>query len=274
MAKLLDPRIAIADLLWRFRWMESCEQLTIWSLLIRRRPWIQLFLQSLLELAPTPVRARLSDQGGIAPFVNHTFAEKFKMSYRQIEAVSGTLFMRPATRDAVQTIATLSRRMTSAQPSLVERRHPYLDQDLVEFLSAIPVEQLQHAGQRRFLMRRALADVLPVEVLNRTTKSRIARCYCLLVQSQWTELLSSLSNPISASLGYIDKEGLHEGLMNLRNGHVPRYSLGLLKAVALEAWLRDACVRGIIRISGSQVMKHNPPLARHPQVLLSNEGRR
>lgn len=237
-----------------------CKQLTLWALLIRKRPWIQLLFQTLVQLAPVSIRARFTDQGQIASFINHSFAKKYKISARQIEGAPGTLFMRPGARDALQTIATLSRRMTSAQPSLVEKRHPYLDQDLVEFLSAVPLDQVQRSGQRRFLMRRALADILPAEVLNRTTKSRVARCYCLLVQSQWSKLVSSLSDPLSSRLGYIDQEGLCEGLLELKNGHVPTYSLGLLRAVALEAWLSDTCARGVI--SCSRLVNAN----RRPQI--------
>ena len=246
----LDPRIVMADLFLQFRWIELSKQLTTWSLLIRRRPGLHLLFQALLQLAPSSVRANFTVQGKLAPFVNRAFARKHKISARQIEAAPSTLFLRPGVRDALQTVATLSRRVANAQPSLLEKRYPYLDQDLVEFLTAIPLEQLQRSGERRFLMRRAIGSILPQEVLTRTTKSRIGRCYCLLVQTHWARLVSSFSDPLSTHLGYIDRERLYQSLLRLKNGQVPTYSLGALRAVALEVWLSDASSRGVISIPG------------------------
>ena len=82
----LDPRIAMADLVLQFRWIELSKQLTIWSLLIRKRPWIQLLAQTLLQLAPVSIRARFSEQGQPTPFINPAFAVKHDISGRQIEA--------------------------------------------------------------------------------------------------------------------------------------------------------------------------------------------
>ena len=184
--------------------------------------------------------------------------------------------MRPSVRDAVQTIATLSRRVSSAQPALVEKRYPYLDQDLVEFLSAIPLDQLQRSGQRRFLMRRALADLLPAEVLTRTTKSRIGRCYCRLVQTHWATLSDLFADPLSARMGYIERERLRKALLELKSGKVPTYSLALLKVVALETWLSATFVRGVISTSlpHKQTSGSAPDRYEREQVLLSNPGRR
>lgn len=272
----LDPRVAMADLLLQFRWIELSKQLTLWSLLIRKRPWIQLLAQTLLQLAPVSIRARFSEQGRPAPFINPTFAGKHAMSARQIEGVRGARFMRPSVRDAVQTIVTLSRRVANAPPALLERRYPYLDQDLVEFLSAIPLDQLQRSGQRRFLMRRALANLLPAEVLTRTTKSRIGRCYCRMVQTHWATLAELFADPLSARMGYIELERLGKALVELKSGKVPTYSLVLLKVVALEAWLNDTFARGVISapLPHKQTSRLAPDRYDREQVLLSNSGRR
>ena len=54
---------------------------------------------------------------------------------------------------------------------LREVRFPYLDRDLLEFMYAIPREQIVRVGQRRSLMKRALVGIVPDELLNRKTKS-------------------------------------------------------------------------------------------------------
>lgn len=52
-----------------------------------------------------------------------------------------------------------------------EYRYPYLDKDLVNFLLAIPREQLVQPKRRRFLMRRAMKKIVPHEVLERSLKA-------------------------------------------------------------------------------------------------------
>jgi asparagine synthase len=54
-----------------------------------------------------------------------------------------------------------------------EKRYPYLDRDLLEFVYAIPREQLVRPGQRRSLMRRALIGIVPDVILQRKRKAGI-----------------------------------------------------------------------------------------------------
>jgi len=243
----LDPRVQMADLLLDFRLIELGKQLVAWSLLIRKRPLIQLFLQTLLQFAPMSMRATLTEQGRLDSWVKRTFASKHRMSVRQMGAIKGgSWFLRPSTRDALQTIETLSRRMTSTRPSLVEKRYPYLDQQLVEFLSTIPLDQLLRPGHRRFLMRRALSGLLPAEILNRKTKASFDRSYSVTIAKHWNKLESAFASPLSSRLGYIDKDRILEALAGVKAGHVSPFLLRLLNAVCLEYWLRDVVARNIV----------------------------
>ena len=54
---------------------------------------------------------------------------------------------------------------------LREIRYPYFDRDFLEFLYAIPREQIVRVGQRRSLMKRALVGIVPNELLNRRRKA-------------------------------------------------------------------------------------------------------
>ena len=56
---------------------------------------------------------------------------------------------------------------------LCEARFPYLDRDFLEFLYAVPREQIVGVGKRRFLMKRALVSIVPDELLNRRRKAPI-----------------------------------------------------------------------------------------------------
>lgn len=244
----LDPRTQVAEYLMQLRLVAAAKELTAWSLLMRRRPWIQLLFQTLLQFMPPSMRAIWTERGRVDSWIDPEFARKHGMSARQLETVKGLTLARPSVRDAVQTIATISKNMTRSGPSVVEKRYPYLDQNLVEFLTTIPLEQLLRHGERRVLMKSALSDLLPKEVLNRKLKARVTRFHSVALDQHWNTIDALFSSPLLADLGYVLKEGIREALVALRNGQAPRQAVRLLDAVSLELWLRDAQHRGVIRL--------------------------
>src|SRR5262249_51961638 len=137
----LDPCVLMADLLLELRLAELGRQLTKWSFRMRR-PWIQVLLQSILQLLPISVRAQFAENGKVESWVSPGFARKYSMSARQLEKVRRIDWQRPSARDAIQTIETLRRQLTFTSPSLLEKRLPYLDKDLMEFLTSVPLDQL------------------------------------------------------------------------------------------------------------------------------------
>jgi len=245
----LDPCIQMADFLLKLRLVEVAKHLIDWSLRMRR-PAIQLFCQTLVQFLPVSIRARLTKQGKVGPWVQHRFARKYELAARQLEAVAGWYFP-PSVRDSVQTIATLARFMTYDSPSITEARYPYLDQTLVEFLTTIPLDQLLRPGQRRSMLRRALATLLPPEILSRRTKACAARCWSVSLERRWDEVNAAFVSPLCSRLGYVDRDGIHAALLSMRNGQVPPYFLRLLKVLSLELWLRDAVARGVLSIDPS-----------------------
>jgi asparagine synthase (glutamine-hydrolysing) len=240
----LDPCIQMADLLIKLRLVEMIKLLIDWSLRIRR-PAIQLFCHTLFQFLPVSIRARLTKQGIVNAWVNPMFARKYNLPTRQLEGDNGW-YLSPIVRDSIQTLATLSRVMTYTSPSVIEARYPYLDQTLVEFLTTIPIDQLLRPGQRRSLMRRALADLLPPEILLRRTKACAARCYSVALEKQWRAVESAFSSPVSSRLGYVERDSILTALNAMKAGQVPDYFLRLLKALSLELWLRDVSARGVI----------------------------
>jgi len=241
----LDPRIQLADLLMQFRWIEAGQQLMAWSLLMRR-PWIHVFVESLLQLVPVSLLARFADQGKLEPWINRLFAATHRIAAGQMESMPGVWFWRPRVRDAAQTITTLSRRMTDIGPSIVEHRYPFLDQHLVEFLTSVPLDQLLRPGQRRSLMRRSLVNLLPPEIASRKTKAGAERCYCTTLEKHWKKIEELYTCPYSVRFGYVEGDQIRAALLRLKNGEVPLYVVRLLKALSLEGWLRDLTARGVL----------------------------
>jgi asparagine synthase (glutamine-hydrolysing) len=163
-----------------------------------------------------------------------------------MDKVSGC-FWSPARRDAIQTLDTLARRMTYVPPSFLEHRYPFLDQEFVEFVTNVPLDQLLRPGQRRSLMRRSLRNLLPPSVLARKTKAGAGRCYTLTVKKHWNEIEHLLSDPLTAQFGYLEPKTLRQALNRLKSGDIPFHLAIVLKALALEVWLRNVVARGIVQ---------------------------
>lgn len=73
-----------------------------------------------------------------------------------------------------------------------EYRYPYLDRDMVEFLFRIPREQLVRPGRRRSLMRRALKEIVPAEILERRRKAFLSKGPLALLQANKERIEANL----------------------------------------------------------------------------------
>ncbi len=233
LGQALDPRVGFAELFLRGRFVELANQLTAWSLLMRR-PWFHLLLGSVLQLLPGPVRAALPGAPKIDTWINRDFARRQQMSRRLLQLTGETWRWRPSARDSAQALAALQGQLTSARPSLVEKRYPYLDRNLVEFLTAIPLDQLLRPGQRRSLMRRALGDTLPSEILKRQTKGGAGRCFAVSLATHWNQLETILRSSQSAQSGYVNQTQFKAALLDMKHGHLSPSFVRLLKGLSLE----------------------------------------
>ena len=247
LGQALDPRVQIADLLRQRRFTALAKQLRTWSLLLRR-PWMHLFLDAVLLHLPLSIRAGNTEIAKVEPWVNRQFARRQRLSARQLDVAEGSWLWLPSVRDWFQTLMTLTRLMTKTRPSTGETRYPYLDKKLVEFLMSIPTEQLLRPGHRRSLMRRALAGLLPPEILARRTKSSATRYFSVALEKHWATLERILRSPFISRLGYINQDQFHTSLLDAKNGNLPAYFLRLSKALSLEFWLRDAVARGVVSV--------------------------
>lgn len=241
----LDPRVQLADLLRRGRLKFLAEELIAWSLLLRR-PALHLVLDALSLQLPGWIRTRIVDEGKIAPWVNKRFSRKNRLSSWQSGTIDGSWKWLPSRRDWFHTVRTLSRQMTKLPTHAWETRYPCLDQSLVEFLMAIPIEQLLRPGDRRSLMRRAFADLLPEEIRTRRTKATSARFHSVALEEHWDVLAPILRSPVLSRLGYVNQQPFYESIMDAKKGNLGSHFLRLNKALAWELWLRDAISRGVV----------------------------
>ena len=148
------------------------------------------------------------------------------------------------------------KRQLSAEPLLCdppyERRFPFLDRDLLEFLYSIPREQLVRPGQRRSLLRRALRGIVPGEILNRRRKSFVARAPIVFICEEWERVSELRTNMVANSLGLVSESIVARECWRARQGvEVPMAAL--LRTLSIECWLRS--VREAKRPNGTSLVE-------------------
>jgi asparagine synthase (glutamine-hydrolysing) len=118
----------------------------------------------------------------------------------------------------------------------VEHRYPFLDRDLLEYLYAIPREQLVRPNQRRSLTRRALVGIVPSEILNRRRKAFLARTPLTSLKTEMPLLLERLKDMRLERAGIVDADAFRCLLKAAADGG-PLPIVPVLRTLLIEAWL-------------------------------------
>jgi asparagine synthase (glutamine-hydrolysing) len=120
----------------------------------------------------------------------------------------------------------------------LEYRYPYLDRDLVDFLFRIPREQLVRPGRRRSLMRRALAGIVPVEILERRRKAFLVRGPLLALERAKPIIDRLFAESLAVRRGLIDAPQLRKAVNSAVAGSDANWWPWIFKAIYFELWLR------------------------------------
>lgn len=127
---------------------------------------------------------------------------------------------------------------------LRELRYPYVDRDLLEFMYAIPREQVVRVGQRRSLMRRALVGIVPDEILSRRRKAFRWPSPAKDKVTECRTLVESGRPLLSGSMGIIDPDQFSQALrLDQHNGEILN---SLDKTRYLESWLHHLVIHGVL----------------------------
>jgi asparagine synthase (glutamine-hydrolysing) len=228
----------LADLLARAQFRALARQLKVWAL-NKRRPWIHLLLEMIKQFAPL-VLVSVPEQLRPASWLSQEFVKRNGHALTGYPSRLRLLGPRPSFQENLMTLNGLQRQL-ACSPLVSEPRYdtlyPYLDRMLLEFLFAVPREQVIRPGQRRSLMRRALLGIVPDELLNRKRKAYVVRSPMAALSRAWPTLTASGPQMISTAMGIIDPRCFSEALTRGRQGQQIPLVL-LARTLALEAWLQ------------------------------------
>jgi asparagine synthase (glutamine-hydrolysing) len=258
------PIPELEDLLATVRLRMLAHRLKVWAL-ERRVPWVRLLSKTVNGFLPVNWTHAARRLQGIA-WLNRDFANRNRgalQGYLERLQVFGPL---PSFQENISALNVLQRQLACEAPAQAppyEKRYPYLDRCLMEFMFAIPREQVVRPGQRRSLMRRAMAGLVPVEILSRRRKAFVVRAYLDALMSQRNRLMSVCQRMVTGSFGIVDARSFR--LASDHAPYDPTFPLvALLRTLNVEFWLKSICELGIVRGANVSAAENDLALGRLP----------
>jgi asparagine synthase (glutamine-hydrolysing) len=235
------PASEIADLLAMGRAFSSARRTLAWCL-AQRISLVELFGQSILYLSDHSQGAHLDSKKTVIPWLAPLSREHLQTAAHELPLVHfKPLFVRPKMAELSETWWSTLRTQPHLKPSEAfrwEYRYPFLDRDLLEFLFELPNEYLAKPGRRRFLMRAALQQIVPEEILERRRKAFVLSSPLRNIQELTTRLVAIIDRSVLVQSGYVDKCALRVALERTVNGDDLRWWGYLLRFATLETWLQ------------------------------------
>lgn len=151
------------------------------------------------------------------------------------------LAVRPKMVELSETWWYTLRTQAHLKPSEVfryEYRYPYLDRNLVEFLLRLPAEELARPGRRRFLMREALKDIVPSEILERRRKAFLLASPLVQLRKVTPRIEQAIRQSVLADAGLIDRALIQKALSDTLSGNTTRLWSYIVRFATLETWLQ------------------------------------
>ncbi|AFZ00939.1 lasso peptide isopeptide bond-forming cyclase [Calothrix sp. PCC 6303] len=128
----------------------------------------------------------------------------------------------------------------------LEARHPFMDKRLIEFCLSLPPEQKLQQGWSRYVMRRAMENILPQPVQWRYGKSSMSASFVHGLLEHDRQLLEEvMENKLNSMAEYIDVKVLHEDYRELLASNKTQILEGGLdvsiwQVAMLTLWLRHS----------------------------------
>jgi len=237
-----DPAPELCELLVTGRFLRLFQRLKIWGDLLREPYFRLLWQKALLPALPIRFRAafRKNNNALLSSWLNQDFARRVGFQERSLTTPDIYGFRRPTGRDqAIGFLSVVNRIATGfrTEAANYDISYPYLHRPLVEFLCAIPFEQLLRPGESRSLMRRSLAGILPTEILRRKGKGQTREILGVGFERQWTRWRRFFDNPLVVRYGFVEPKPLEAALLRARHG-LPGEAFQLASILTLEVWLR------------------------------------
>lgn len=234
------PLPELQDLLTTGQFGTLAHKLKIWAL-NKRVPWFRLLFATAGCFLPVNPFGTQKEDGPEAWF-DARFFRRNRAALQGLRSrikLSGTLpSFQGNFSNLLRLQGTLACEALPTEPAY-EKRYPFLDRDLLEFMFAIPREQLVRPGRRRSLMRRSLESFVPSEILERKRKAYVSRGPVVALQAARGRIEALLADPLTVRYGLMDPVRLDVFRDRILSGSdLSQWAL-LVRTIFLERWLRS-----------------------------------
>jgi len=237
-----DPYPLLADLLVLRKPLALQRELRLWSRTLSKPCVSLLWHKTVVPVLPQALQpwCRRAAMNKVPGWFNPGFVARMKLRERKLPPLDPFGFRLPSEID--QSISYLSV-VKSVSPcyrrelTCLDSSHPFLHRPLIEFLQAIPFEQLLRPGENRSLMRRALRDLLPEKIARRKTKGDPSEGLARAMAREVATMRSLFTDARVVAYGFMDSAPLFAAIERAKNG-LEHYVAALLFTIALEFWLR------------------------------------
>ncbi len=155
----------------------------------------------------------------------------------------------PLTRDALEKMLALEQRFFLADHNLiytdkmsmavgVEVRVPFLDLDLVEFSSHIPVPKKQRGSCGKWVLKKAMEGILPKDVIYRPKSGFGAPIRRWIVNELRPMVFDLLSERSLANRGFFDPSAVRKLIRNNERGSIDA-AYTIFSLLCIELWCRE-----------------------------------
>jgi len=231
----------VADLFASGRFLTLNHRLRAWSKAGKRSYLGLLWKDAVVRQFPQRLQAITTGRAAqLPPWYNADFSRRMKLQQRML-AKELRSFPTHSSRDQARGFLSAVKSISSCwrtEQFGIDVTYPFAHRPLVEFLQAIPLDQLIRPGENRVVMRRMLAGILPDEIAVRRTKGNPREAIFRAIARESGRLRSVFDNSRLCARGYIDKEPLFAALDRARHGY-ETHSASLVQTISLEFWLRD-----------------------------------
>ena len=238
------PTPEFQNLLARARFFTLARHLKAWAAKMRK-PRLPLLWEAMRGFLPLAFHEIPEHITPAAPWFHPGFVRRNRAALRDYPSRVKLFGPLPSFQHNLQTLDADRKLLANwtLEPELLrEVRFPFLDRDLWEFMCAIPREQIVRVGQRRFLMKHALAGIVPDEVLKRKKKEAVPQelpknASAEKKPAEWPSVAETGWRLAGSSAGIVDPDRFLEALEKAwRKDEVP--VRGLKRTLTLESWLR------------------------------------
>jgi asparagine synthase (glutamine-hydrolysing) len=229
------PLPELADLLVSFECLRFGRQIVRWSLAKKKPIHYVMFHVAGAFLSPFHSKVDLP------VWLKPRFARRYRDALCGYPQRLKLLGARPTFQANMFALEALRRQFsctpTSSHPTF-EKRYPFLDREFLAFCYAVPREQFVRPHQRRSLLRRAMAGIVPDEILNRKRKAFVLRRLTTAISSAIQGVGESGGKLLCADLGIVEPAPLIDTMHAAARGeNVPL--VPLVRILDFERWLRN-----------------------------------